>query len=109
MDDLAGDLQRFLEDRPILARPATLPERLAKWSRRHPAAVVSAMGALVLPSVVLSASTVMLWREREARREVQSGKMLEVDSRGAEPRLAGDRFGLERVTNHGASAASGKP
>ena len=33
---LAGDLQRFLEDRPINARRAALPERAWRWCRRNP-------------------------------------------------------------------------
>ncbi len=34
---LAGDLQRYLEGRPILARPVPLWERGVKWARRKPA------------------------------------------------------------------------
>jgi serine/threonine protein kinase len=45
--DMAADLQRFLENRPILARRPTLAERLRKWARRHPA-VVLAGGVLLL-------------------------------------------------------------
>jgi hypothetical protein len=32
---LGGDLQRFLEDRPIEARPASPPERVLRWCRRN--------------------------------------------------------------------------
>ncbi len=35
--DLADDLQRFLESKPIQARPTPAWERLAKWIRRRPA------------------------------------------------------------------------
>lgn len=34
--ELADDLTRFLEDRPILARPASTRELLLKWARRNP-------------------------------------------------------------------------
>ena len=44
--ELADDLQRFLEDRPILARRATPIERLWRWSRRNP--VIAALGSLTL-------------------------------------------------------------
>ncbi|MFO0952744.1 MAG: protein kinase [Isosphaeraceae bacterium] len=33
--DLAEDLERWLEGRPIAARPATVRERATKWVRRH--------------------------------------------------------------------------
>src|SRR5262249_32093719 len=46
--ELADDLRRFLEGRPIAARPTPAWERLWKWARRRPAeallAVVCAAG-----------------------------------------------------------------
>src|SRR5580765_4129724 len=44
--DLAADLQRYLEHKPILARRPTLVDRVHKWSRRHPSIVVA--GVLIL-------------------------------------------------------------
>jgi hypothetical protein len=41
--DLAADLQRYLEHKPILARRPTLVDRVQKWSRRHPSVVVAGM------------------------------------------------------------------
>src|SRR5208282_2942140 len=40
--ELAGDLRRYLEGRPVLARPATLRYRAAKLVRRHTVAVPAA-------------------------------------------------------------------
>ncbi len=51
---LTEDLQRFLDDRPILARRATSLERVSRWARRNPAvaslsfAVVSSLAALAI-------------------------------------------------------------
>ena len=39
--DLADDLDRYLENRPILARPASVHERLRKWARRRPTSAVA--------------------------------------------------------------------
>jgi serine/threonine-protein kinase len=50
---LADDLARFLDDRPIAARPAGPLRRLQSWTRRHPAAAVAASlsAALLLAAV----------------------------------------------------------
>src|SRR5260370_38948710 len=55
--ELADDLRRYLEDKPILARQPTLPQRAAKWARRHPALVWAAVIVLVATVPVLAAST----------------------------------------------------
>ena len=49
---LATDLRRFLEDRPILARRATIPERLWRWSRRNPA--LAALGGTAAALLIAS-------------------------------------------------------
>jgi eukaryotic-like serine/threonine-protein kinase len=59
--DLADDLHRFLEDKPIHARRPTPLEHAAKWARRHQAAVLAAAAALVLTMAVAAA---LLWREQ---------------------------------------------
>ena len=43
---LRDDLQRFLRDEPVAARPITRLARAWRWSRRHPAAAISV--ALIL-------------------------------------------------------------
>ena len=44
--ELANDLRRFLEDRPVLARRATVAEQFVRWARRNPV-VASLSGATV--------------------------------------------------------------
>ena len=44
---VADDLQRFLEDRPILARRTNAAERLWRWSRRNPAIALSSAAAVL--------------------------------------------------------------
>jgi WD40 repeat protein/serine/threonine protein kinase len=65
---LAEDLGRFLEDRPIGARPIGVPERLARWCRRKPelAAMTGAIFGLLLTIAVVS-SLLALRLERSAR------------------------------------------
>ncbi|MHC4175857.1 MAG: serine/threonine-protein kinase [Planctomycetota bacterium] len=66
--DLADDLRRFLEDRPIVARRPSLVQRTAKWSRRHRhvvwSAAVSAVVLLLMMVVGSTIGNVMIAQER---------------------------------------------
>tara|TARA_R110002072_G_scaffold303036_1_gene491661 strand:+ start:7140 stop:10337 length:3198 start_codon:yes stop_codon:yes gene_type:complete len=44
--ELANDLRRFLDDRPVLARRATITEQFIRWARRNPV-VASLSGVTV--------------------------------------------------------------
>lgn len=48
MQELAKDLQRFLENRPILARPISRPARLWRWCRRRPLVATLTLACLLL-------------------------------------------------------------
>jgi serine/threonine protein kinase len=78
--ELAEDLRRFLEQRPILARRPTLLERAAKWSRRHRTVVTSAVVMLVLSAVGLAVSTVLIARE-QANTEAAYRRLAEEQAR----------------------------
>jgi serine/threonine protein kinase len=70
--DMADDLQRFIEDRPILARRASNAERLWRWARRNPAiSSLSAIAASLL-LVVAVVSTVAYLRTEQARALAES-------------------------------------
>ena len=62
--EMADDLQRFLDGRPILARPPTPRERFRAWSRRHPAIVATGVAALILLSAASLVSTAIIRREQ---------------------------------------------
>ncbi|HEY1375672.1 MAG TPA: tetratricopeptide repeat protein [Gemmataceae bacterium] len=68
--ELADDLRRFLDDRPIAARPPTVRQRLARWARRRRQAVVAAVVAVVVVLALavagLAVNTVLIDRERAA-------------------------------------------
>ncbi len=63
--EFAADVQRFLDNKPILARPPSLLDRGRKWSRRHPSAVVAGMLLLAITTVGLSASHHMISQEQK--------------------------------------------
>jgi serine/threonine protein kinase/protocatechuate 3,4-dioxygenase beta subunit len=46
--DLAADLERWLDGRPIVARPISPPSRIWRWSRRNPKLVGAATAGLLL-------------------------------------------------------------
>jgi serine/threonine protein kinase len=62
---LAADLQRFLDGKPILASPPTLATRASKWAKRHRRVLVTAS---LVAMVGLLAHTLMLTREQASTR-----------------------------------------
>ncbi|MEZ6117531.1 MAG: serine/threonine-protein kinase [Pirellulaceae bacterium] len=62
--DMAEDLRRFQADLPILAKPASRPERLRKWIRRHPERSLFVTVGLLLTVVGLAVSSLLLSSER---------------------------------------------
>jgi eukaryotic-like serine/threonine-protein kinase len=66
--DLALDLQRFLDDEPILARSAGAVERVARWCRRNPALAGAGMTVLLLLVAVAVGAT---WSAVTIRAETQ--------------------------------------
>jgi WD40 repeat protein len=65
---LADDLRRFSEVLPILARPASVPEKVVRWARRRPA--VALLSLLLLASVSLGFAGVA-WQWGQTRAGLQ--------------------------------------
>src|SRR5262249_11997179 len=66
---LADDLRRFLDGKPIAARPAGIGERAWKWAKRRPAlaaliGVIFAAAAMLAGSVTWSYTRVLQERDR---------------------------------------------
>lgn len=95
---MALDLACFLEDRPILARPATNFERLAKWCRRNPAvASLSGLALLLLILVAASASMGYIHTNAALTRESEQRMLAEAEKAKAESTLLILREALDRV------------
>jgi WD40 repeat protein len=73
---LADDLRRFVDDRPILARPPTPAQRLRRWARKHRSAVwaaaAAATGVLLTVLVGLAASNLAIASERDKARQAEA-------------------------------------
>ncbi len=73
-DGLADDLRRFLEHRPVLARPIPAWDRAARWARRRPAhaalaaVVMLALAALIGGGVWYNGRLRVALHDAEARR-----------------------------------------
>lgn|GEM_PF-1343112 len=84
----ADDLRRYLRDRPISARPATLTYRLALAARRHRGLVRAVAATLLLVGLVASVVTLVQGLEADARRALAEERAEErlsaLDARQAE-------------------------
>ncbi len=85
--DLADDLQRFLENQPIKAKPPTWRDRAAKWSRRHPAAIWAAVLLLLATTIVSSVSAVLV--TNSYNREAAQRELAESESKAQKKTLGG--------------------
>ena len=61
-DELAEDLQRFVDDEPIKARRISILERFTRWSRRNKALAASMAVAAMLLLIINIVGPWMTWR-----------------------------------------------
>ena len=102
-EELADDLQRWLDGLPILARPASRAEHAVKWVRRHPA-IAALVGLVALVAGLGLTGIVWQWHqavaarreavaarrdaeqkadaETQARKSAELSKQAEADARG---------------------------
>ncbi len=72
---LAEDLERWLDNRTILARPAAPPERLWRWAKRNPAlAMLSAITLLLLTTFAIGSTIAAARIARSRDRAVAAEK-----------------------------------
>ncbi len=61
---MAQDLKRFLDQRPILAKRATLVDQTRKWMRRHPATVASVVLVSIIGFIAAGITAAAVARQR---------------------------------------------
>ena len=88
---LAGDLGRFLDGHPVLARPVSAAERMWRWVRRRPA-LAAALGACIIS--ISGGLGVALWQWRQA--EIARGEAVQRATEKEEQRLLAERSAEER-------------
>jgi serine/threonine protein kinase/tetratricopeptide (TPR) repeat protein len=70
--ELAEDLRRFLDGRPIVARPVGPIGRFSRWCRRNPlVAGLTATLAVLIPSALVMVS-ILYWRGDQQRRSAEA-------------------------------------
>lgn len=93
--DMADDLLRFLESKPILARRPPLPERLAKWAKRHKGMVGASVVLLLLAAVGFAVSTALVakaqWKTQAAY-EAEAQQRARAEKSFQQARHAVDEF-----------------
>ncbi len=77
--ELADDLRRFCEDRPIRATRPTLLERAQRWTRRHTQAVLLTTALLGLALLGLVTSTLMIWHEKTQKERMAHRAFMAAD------------------------------
>ena len=91
VDAFAQDLERYLKNEPVEARPPSRSYRLQKMIRRNKAAVVSGTAIALILLAWLTTSSWLFIKEREARKRAVSAEQQQMQLRMA----AEDR---ERIT-----------
>jgi WD40 repeat protein len=61
--EMADDLRRYLEDKPIKAKRPTLRQQATKWARRHRTVVRAAVVVLGVAVVALGIGTAIIWQK----------------------------------------------
>ncbi len=78
--ELQEDLNRYLEGRPILARPVGIAERARRWCRRNPL-LAGAFGSVAM--LLAGIAVVSLWYSAQLRRELTKTLLVQESERAA--------------------------
>ncbi len=112
VEALRDDIQRYLSDRPITARPDSLSYRTTKFVRRNRASVVAAGLALLVLSALLTFYTTRLADERDratAQAEISESVtafLVQTLQEGDPDAASGDTLTVHDVINRAETRAS---
>jgi serine/threonine protein kinase len=90
---LAEDLERYLDGRPVLARPVSLGGRTVKWAKRHPVAAVAVLLCIVATIGVLS---VWAWFTDELKAQRDAAVRAEANERQLSTQLGIEKANAEK-------------
>jgi hypothetical protein len=71
--EMADDLTRFLDDRPVLARRPGVVDRTVKWSRRHRTPVFAAVTTLL---VTLTVTALLQWDAKRRTDAIRAARQV---------------------------------
>lgn len=93
--ELAADLRRFLDERPILARRPTMIDTARKWLRRHPSVMIASILVLLGGFIGLGVTTAIVSHEQQLTRTAllqEKQRALEAEARFQLARQAADEM-----------------
>ena len=69
--EFAQDMQRFLDGKPVLAKPPSLVERASKWASRHRTLVASCLLLMTVTLIATTTASILVIREQFKTRRSQ--------------------------------------
>jgi WD40 repeat protein len=106
LQEMADDLKRWLEGRPLRARPIGLPERLVRWYRNNRAiAILLAIVVCLLTTAAVVGPIGMIAYQQiaaTAEREAEAAKLAREQEKTA--RLATEQLLIDTYTENGLAA-----
>jgi WD40 repeat protein/serine/threonine protein kinase len=99
--ELAADLQRFLENRPIQARSVTPAERLWRWCRRNPVvATLATLATLALIAVTLISICFAVAQADFAAQQTHTNQQLRVEQEKTKSERDRTEDNRQQAVNH---------
>ncbi len=112
--DLAADLERFLEGRPVEARRPSLGQRLDKWVRRNPVTSAAALALVVMTSVAAVLLLLYSLQAAKQRDQARADKVRAEDMASFLTEIfrvtddSGDRVSARQLLERGAERIAGE-